>query len=579
MLVTLASDLGLFVLMVFGLGQPAAAWWNRWRPLERLTLALAVALVAIYLFSFGLYAAGLDPRWHWLLPLAAVAGLAARARATWALLRTPEIAGALGSWLLVAAWCLSLLALIYSYSGGGWMGDWQEHYERARFFLGHWSRDFLFVGFYPLTARPPLANLVTGSFLVLTDDRLAQFQVFTTLLNTLVFFPALLFVRRWGGGRAASALLALVLMLNPLFAQNTTFAWTKLIAAFFVVAGLYFLATEGDRPERAPGWPGLPLLAAGLLTHYSAGPWMLVFVPLWLWQARARLGFARLGRTIWPAVLASAALLATWFGWALAQYGLRGTVGTNTTVRGLGAASLVDNFNAWLVKLWCTLIPHPFHWVNPEMTAQTNRLTWLRDYFFDIYQVNLPLAFGSAGLFVLLLAARQAKMGAVFTTPRIFWSLGIPLVVGVSVAAQGDPDLFGVTHICLQPLVIIGLAFVAAWLGRPRPPGRTSAVVLILALLWAVDLALGLALHFAGQAYMLGWQPGMDLNQYALSLNILALINLAAKLNLHQGFLRDLLPFTPHQVAALAGLILAATLGLALRAVRSAGAAATPGAK
>lgn len=568
MLTTVASDLGLFALVVFGLGQPAAAVWSRWSPLERLVLASATALVAVYLFAFGVYIARLDPHWHWLLPAAAALGLGARARANWAFLRTPEIAAALGSWLLLAGWCLSLLALVFSYSGGGWMGDWQEHYERARFFLLHWPRDFLFVGFYPLTARPPFANLVTGSFLALTDDRLAQFQVFTTLLNTIVFFPALLFARRFGGGRAAPALLALVLMLNPLFAQNTTFAWTKLISAFFVVAGLYFLATEGDRPARAPGWPGLPLLAAGLLTHYSAGPWMLIFIPLWLGRAWARDGGARLFRTIWPGILASSALLATWFGWAIWQFGPRETWGTNTTVRGLGQVSLGDNFDAWLVKFWCTLIPHPFHWVNPEMTAQTNRLTWLRDYFFDIYQLNLPLAFGSAGLFVLLLAARQAK-GAVLSRSRLFWSLGIPLVVGVSVAAQGDPDLFGVTHICLQPLVIIGLAFVAAYLGRTLQPGRITGIAFVLAVLWAVDLALGIVLHFAGEAYMLGWQPGMDLNQYALSLNILALINLAAKVNLHQGFFRDLLPLTPPQVAALAGLILAATLGLALRAVRA----------
>ena len=571
---TLVGDLFLFVLVVFGLGQPAATWWNRWAPLERLTLAVATALVAVYLFSFAVYLAGLDPRWHWLLPLAATLGLAGRGRATWTFLRTPEIAAALGHWLLVVAWCLGLLALIYSYSGGGWMGDWQEHYERARFFPGHWRPDFLFVGYYPLTARPPLANLVTGAFLAVTDDRLAQFQVFTSLLNTLVFFPALLFVRRWGGGRAAPALLALVLLLNPLFAQNTTFAWTKLIAAFFVVAGLYFLVTERDRPARLPGWPGLPLLAAGMLTHYSTGPWMLAFIPLWLWSAQAREGPARLARAIWPGLLASAALLATWFGWAMAQFGLHGTVSTNTTVRGLGHVSLADNFDAWLVKLWCTLIPHPFHWVNPEMTAQTNRLTWLRDYFFDIYQLNLPLAFGTAGLFVLLLAARSAK-GAVFTAPRLFWSLGLPLVVAFSVAVQGDPDLFGVTHICLQPLVIIGLAFIAATLGRTRPAGRTTGLVVMLALLWSVDLVLGIALHFAGEAYVLGWQPGMDLSAYAYSLNALALINLVSKINLHQGFLRDYLPFSPGALVAWCGVVLTLALGLAVRADRRDGPAAS----
>ncbi len=573
MLATLTGDIALFGLVVFGLGQPAAAWWARWAPLERLVLAIAAALGATYLFSFGLYVSGLDARWHWLLPAAALAGLAARGRATWVWLRSPEIAAALGGWLLVVAWCLGLLGLVYSYSGGGWMGDWQEHYERARFFAAHWPQDYRFIGVYPLTARPPLANLVTGAFLSLTDDRFAQFQVFSTLLNSLVFFPALLFTRRWGGGRAAPALLALVLMLNPLFAQNTTFAWTKLLTAFFVLAGLYFLLTEREHPDRSPtGLPGLPLLCAGLLTHYSAGPWMLAFIPIWLGQTWGRLGAGRLLRSLGPAVLVSAALLATWFGWAAWRYGLHGTVGTSSTALTLGRVSPGEWFESWLVKFGCTIVPHPFHWVNPEMTAQTNRLAWLRDYFFDIYQVNLPLAFGSAGLFVLLLAAVRTP-GAWFTRARLFWLAGIPLVVAISVGVQaGEPDLFGITHVCLQSLVILGLARVAAELARLFAAGRVTGLLVGLVLLWAVDLALGIALHFAGQAYILGWQPGMDLSQYAFSLNALALINLACKFHLQQGFLRDLLPLTPGAVAAWCGLVLAVTLGVVARAVRGAGA-------
>lgn len=564
---TLLCDVALFVLVVFGLGQPGAAAWNRWEPLERLVLAIAAALVAVYLAAFAFYLSGAGAAWHWLLPAAAALGLALNWRATRAFLHAPGVVAALGAWLLVAAWSLALLALVYSYSGGGWMGDWQEHYERARFFLHRWPRDFQFIGVYSLTARPPLANLITSSFLAQTDDRFAQFQVFTTLLNTLVFFPALLFVRRWSpAGRAFPAVLALVLMLNPLFAQNTTFAWTKLIAGFFILAALYFLAPPptGTVAARRPAGPALALFAAGVLTHYSAGPWIAAFLPLGLWAM-----FRQPGGVSWRALLADALaagmLLATWFGWAGAQFGAAGTVGTNSSVRSLGAATLAENFHDWMIKLGCTLVPHPFHWTNPEMTAQTNRLTWLRDYFFNLYQLNLPFAFGLAGLLVLLLAAGRAR-GRVVTAGRGFWLAGIPLVVAISMAVQaGGADFFGVTHVCLQPLVILGLAFVAATLARGGVPW------LALGLLWAADFAFGIALHFAGEAYFLGWQRGMDLNQYVLSLNAVARFNLAGKFNLHLSFLRDLVPLTPGQVALVALALLALGLALAARALARAG--------
>src|SRR5262249_3602092 len=142
------------------------------------------------------------------------------------------------------------------------------------------------------------------------------------------------------------------------------------------------------------------------------------------------------------------------------------------------------------------------------------------------------------------------------------------LVIAASVAVQGDPDLFGVTHICLQPLVLLGLAFVAAPVAS-MPRTRLTGFGLALVLLWIVDFTAGLPLPFRRQAYVLGWQPGMDLSQYALSLNALALINLAAKLNLHQGFLRDFLQWTPGITAAWAALVLGVTLVLALRARRT----------
>jgi len=211
-------------------------------------------------------------RTDWILLGAAVAGMAFRARTFATMVRDADVRRLLVGQLLVMAWCLGWQALVVSYGGGGWAGDWYEHWERALFFLRHWPLDHLFLAAYPLTARPPLANVVTAALLELTRVDFAHYQMITTLLSSLVYLPAALLARRFSDQRAV-AVTTLLLMCSPFVVQNATFPWTKLPAAFFILAALYFFC--GRTTDASPG-AAAPLcgalLAAGLLAHYSAGP-------------------------------------------------------------------------------------------------------------------------------------------------------------------------------------------------------------------------------------------------------------------------------------------------------------------
>ncbi len=183
---------------------PCAWGFARFAPLERFTLGLAASVILVAAFSFLAYLLHLDPRWHWLLVLLAAAGGIVSCAPTRDWLRSAEILSAVTtSWLLFACWCLGLLACIFSYSGGRWAGDWLEHYG-GRVFPATLAVEHSFINLYPLTAATPLGNLATGAFLALTDENMVTFQIFTALLNTLVFFPVTLFARRWGASPNSS---------------------------------------------------------------------------------------------------------------------------------------------------------------------------------------------------------------------------------------------------------------------------------------------------------------------------------------------------------------------------------------
>ena len=94
---------------------------------------------------------------------------------------------------LLVAWTVGLQGLIRHYSGGDWCCDWVEHYQRSVFFLEHWPKDFLFIGRYSLTGRPPFMNVVCAFFMGLAGSEFAVYQIVSSLLTLLVFFPCCLF--------------------------------------------------------------------------------------------------------------------------------------------------------------------------------------------------------------------------------------------------------------------------------------------------------------------------------------------------------------------------------------------------
>lgn len=545
-------------LCVLGLGWPLAARLAL-EPGEKLLAAVVLSLLAVFVTAWAVYTAALPLAALWLLPAAAALGLALSVRSVAAALRDSAVRELLAAQAFVTAWSVFCLAFVVTYSGGGWTADWFEHWERARFFVERRPLDTLFIDHAVLTARPPLANLLVAAGLGLTRVDFARYQLFSTLLASLAFLPAAVLAQRWGGPRAPR-LLAVLFCVNPLFVQNATFAWTKLPAACFVLAALVFFlrAAAAARPV-VPALLFAAALAAGLLAHYSAGPAALVFAAAWLvvtWQRRTdRAWLAATGAGAALGVV----LLALWFGWAVAAYGPRATFLANTTVEAAAPTAAAQVVRGAL-NLRDTLVPHFFRSVDPALIAQRSPAGALRDTWFQFYQVTLPGGFGALGALVLAVALARAWPAA---PPRIRlgWTLTVAAFVVLGVAVHGARDTWGLAHICLQPLVLLGLAWLAARIPAAPPLLRAGLVVGA-----AFDFVAGIALHLAVQNFAFERLAGpAAFATWQSDHTAAAVMNLAGKLRHELVFFADTLPFPPSLLAVAALSLLAAVVYRALR--------------
>ncbi|HVS52011.1 MAG TPA: hypothetical protein VHD62_06615 [Opitutaceae bacterium] len=567
MLLVLARDWLLFAATVL-VGGAALAPPRSARALEAWCVGIATALGVLGLGVFVTSTAALGDRWFFsgFVALAVVAVL--RRRTIAAIFSDAEVREAALNWALVTAGGIFVLGCIVSYNGGAWMADWEEHYQRPLIFLRLRPEDELFRRLSPMTARPPLANLADAALLSITGAGYARHQVFMLLLNALAFLPAALFARTLGGGRGAIAWLAVLVLVNPMFLQNASYAWTKLITVFFVLTALHVLLTGENTPARVVTAFGVFALA--VLAHYSACVWLLAFGGAWLVLQRSRARAGEFRKTLVCAALVFAALLAPWLAFAVARYGLGATFGSNSTVATGSHFTWWQNLLSVGPKLWYTLEPHTLRTIDRHFVAQANPWTLLRDNYFYLYQSNLFFGIGTPALVVLAALVFRRGPWPQLASPRVWW-IAVPVVIVLGTAVHGHIDEWGVAHICLQPLILLAIALAAARLPDVFQRRRWLAGFFVAAL--ALDFSLGIALHYAGTALALNRDAYANLGAYLASLSNIARYNLESKIRLNQDFFADEfgVPW-PVCLAALVGVVLFA----AARAWRLSRAEATP---
>jgi hypothetical protein len=512
----------LIVLAVFSIGPGFVIVERlRWRPLETLGASIGLSWIIVYLAAFVIYAWGLPGSLYLALFCLAVIATLACSRGLWRLFRRVQVYRTLAAWLCLLAWGLSGLALIRNYSGGNWASDWFEHFERTQFFAERWPLDRGMSGYW-LPARPPLMNLAAACVLSITGLDFQGFQVVFLFLNSLVFIPLCLIGPALGGRRPSIAVLAILLMANPMFQQNVTWTWTKLFTAFYVILGCGLYLAGKRRGDSGRIIAAFVALAAGCLVHYSAAPFAIYVVgyeamcllgvsgavssrrsPLTLPSPAAAGGEGSKARKpMWRASLigwlAALALLATWFGWSWKHYGDK-TFSSTTTVEAWGRGSASQEVTKFAVNGYRSFVPHPV-WLSmtdvKERFQQSSSLGFWRDYVFEIYQPNFIFGVGalSGAVAVGLLLYTFGKRSGPWRKQSLFWPGFLLVTIPLGIFVHPARDTYGVAHICGQPVVLLGVALVATYF-TALPPWVRGLIVLGT----AVDLVAGVLIQWLAE--------------------------------------------------------------------------------
>ncbi len=437
------------------------------------------------------------------------------------------------------------LLLVRNYSGARWWGDWFEHYERAIFFSEHKPADttFLLSLAYPLPARPPMMNLLTAVVFWQVSPGFELFQLVFAYLNALPILPcALLAPSLVVKTRNRAWLIAGFLALSPMFVENGTYTWTKAFAAFYDLTALGLYLSAWRRGDFARMVAAVACLSAALLVHYSAAVMVLFLAGHYLFflfrQRKHR------WREIAFSAAVSIAIFTTWLGWSLCTYGMKTTFGSNTAVTSSEHFTFVGNLQKIAENIFNTLVPFPLRGryendpaYNPQLPPKG--LAYGRDWFFAIYQTEFPAMLGWGGLILVtwqLASLLLHRPHDRWQHRYAFWFWFVVVVTLLSIVVHGEYDYLGVGHICLQPMVLLGLTFAAV--GLPRVPKAVRAVALLGLL---VDAVLGILLHFHLLNKDFGWvvqgdRAGPTTNP---EMGMSALNNSFLKFNFHLTFLGD----------------------------------------
>jgi 4-amino-4-deoxy-L-arabinose transferase-like glycosyltransferase len=457
--------------------------------MEKLCGGIGLSLVLLYLASWGIYCFIPRENGGALVAVSLICvllGILARKDLS-GLLRSFRVRRAVLGYAFLFFWTVVILAMIRNYSGLDWGEDWLEHFQRSLFFLHHFPADTPLLGGYQLPARPPLMNVLTAFFLAQTEDRFELFQVASAFLNVLLFLPCCLMLPALGLARRPRTLpLVALFAFSPVVMENATYTWTKSLSAFFVVLAFCFYLAGWRKNDRLRMVAAFLALTAGLLVHYSAGPYCLLLGLHYL--LRVFWKRPRKWRELAAIVLPCALLLATWFVWSVAVYGPRVTFQSNTSVtaaRGYRGNNL-SKIGANLVD---SIVPYVLR-SGLVYAGQPNPAGVLRDNAFGFYQVNLIFGMGLVGgPFVLWLLSGFVRRRA----PRLhewrFWRVLIPCSVLVGVGVVGERVFMGSAHLTLMPMEVLGLSLIVA----AFPWRRLAALAIVAGCI--VDFSLGVFLQ------------------------------------------------------------------------------------
>ncbi|MBN1901564.1 hypothetical protein JW926_09610 [Candidatus Sumerlaeota bacterium] len=392
--------------------------------------------------------------------------------------------------LLMLFWLVAFHSLHRCYGGGGWGGDWYEHYERSLFLSAHYDRNYQFLDIYDFPARPPLFNLVCSFFFSIFGSSFWIFQIICSFLNMTLVLGAWLLIAQIFPSLKKSPLIAFIalFMLDVPMVRQMIYTMTKGLAGAYVLAGAaVYLKGRKDFDLRYLSLAFL-LLSAGVLAHYSAAPFFLAIS-----MDLALVFFIKPDRkkfiSLVAVVLLSSAFLFSWLTYSIAFYGTQKTFLSNTTYTESKNLTLGKRISKDLYNLRATFLPS-IH--KPEYFSRLPRalkLIQVYDMAIMFYSESLT---GNAGLtlsvFLLILFAVKMKsvIGFIRNNARnpsalLFWVLFLGMGGMMAIASNGGLMPHGAAHVSFVPIGALLLLF--AWHCAKQIQNRFLRLIIALGIL------------------------------------------------------------------------------------------------
>jgi hypothetical protein len=365
----------------------------RLSPLETLCDSVGVSIALAYGWQMASLVCGRPVAMPYVWSAVALLAAVLTWRDARRLLGRRQVRGAVYATAGLGAFGLLAAAMVRHFSGGDWAGDWLEHHLRVGYFLAKVPREYLYANTYLLPARPPLQNAAAALFAAQVGYEFEVVQV-TFAMFAATVMPAMLLVARDLVPRARVrwwVMLAMVVT-TPCVAQNMTWTWPKLLTVTYVLTGIHFYLAGWRKEDGRRVTLAFGMLAAGCITHFSGAVFAVVIGVHYVAATLARRRWA------WREWAASASVtlivLASWFGYSAAVFGVKATVWSNSTLlREHDGQSLHENIVTLTGKhLLTSLVPAAARGEPGPATV----FTWsrLRNAGFAMYQSNLLIMMG-----------------------------------------------------------------------------------------------------------------------------------------------------------------------------------------
>jgi hypothetical protein len=401
--------------------------------------------------------------------------------------------------LLMLFWLVIFHSLHRCYGGGGWGGDWYEHYERSVFLSMHYDRNYQFIETYSFPARPPLFNLICAFFFSIFGTSFWVFQITCSFLNmTLVFGGWLLVTQIFPSLKKTSLIVFIALfMLNIPMVRQMIYTMTKGLAAAYVLAGAaVYLKGRRDFDLKYLSLAFL-LLSAGVLAHYSAAPFFLAIsldLPVLFLLKPDRRRFASLIAVI----LLSSALLLSWMTYSIGFYGIEKTFLSNTTYTESRNLTIFNRISKDLYNLRTTFLPNIKIMEIFFQVPLALKMIFLYDTVILFYSESLTGNLGiTLSLCLLVFLARKGKYliqsikaKETEASSALFWILFLGAGGMMAIASNGGLMPFGTAHVSFVPVGALFLLF--AWHAAKQIPRVSLRLTIALGVIFESFVVLSL---------------------------------------------------------------------------------------